>query len=139
MNKKNFFIFVFALVAFGFMACNNEDIQLNEPETAITCSYEDIFTEVASSLGLDVAFEAVEVFYGLCPEFSIPEFELDRASTRSLAIRESWDIDNSMTMRLTTSSGDNFTTIATPHKDNPNAVSYLVMSTTGESLSLVFR
>ena len=130
---------VFALAAFGFMACNDESVQLNtnEPEVEINLSYEEIFAEIASSLGLDVTFETVDVFYGLCPEFAIPEFELDRISTRSIAMRESWDIDNSLTVRATTSLGNSVTTITTPHMDNPNAVSYVIMSSTGEAMSFV--
>jgi len=138
MKKQNF-ILGLALVAFGFMACDNENIQLNtnEPETEINLSYEEIFAEMATTLGVDVTFEAVEVFYGLCPEFTIPEFEIDRVTTRSVAVRESWDIDNSTTLRATTSLGESLTTIATPHMDNPNTMSYLVMSSSGKATSFV--
>ena len=138
MKKQNF-IMVFALVAFGFMACDNESVQLNtnEPETEINLSYEAILNGVASSLGVDVIFESVEVFYGLCPEFTVPGFEFDRLLTRNLAVRESWDIDNSTTMRLATGSGDSFTAITTPHKDNPNTVSHVMISSTGEAFGFV--
>jgi|GEM_PF-6402917 len=135
MKRKNF-ILVFALVAFGFLACDNESIQLNtnELETTITCSHKDIFAEIANSLGVVVTFESVDVYYGLCPEFTVPDFEFDRLSTRNIAVRDGWDIDNSTTIRATTGLGDSFTAIATPHIDNPNTLSYVMMSSTGETV-----
>jgi len=137
--KKQSFILVFALVAFGFMACDNESVQLNtnEPEVEITLSFEEIFNEIASSLGMAITFEAVEVFHGLCLEFSVPELEFDRLLTRNVAVSDNWDIDNSMTIRAATSLEESFTTIATPHMDNPNTMSYVMMSSTGEAVGFV--
>jgi len=140
MNKKQFFILGFALVAFGFMACDNESVQLNtnEPETEINLLFEEIFNEIASSLGVDITFEAVEVFYGFCSEFAVvTEFEFDHIALRNSAVRDDWDIDKSMTVRTTMCSGEDFTMIATPHKDNANVVSLVMLSSTGEGTSFI--
>jgi|GEM_PF-3299266 len=138
MKRKNF-IMVFALVAFGFMACNDESVQLNtnEPEAEINLSYEEIFAKIANDLGVDVTFETVEVFHGFCSEFTVPELEVNRMTTRNFAVEESWDIDNSTMIRATTSLGESFTTIATPHMDTPSMMSYVMMSSTGEAFNLV--
>ena len=139
MKKQNF-ILVFALVAFGFMACNDESVQLNtnEPEAEINLSYEEIFNEIASSLGMDITFETVEVLHGFCSEFTVvTEFEIDRVALRNSAVRDDWDIDESMTVRATMCSGENFTMITTPHKDHANVVSLVMLSSTGEGTSFI--
>jgi hypothetical protein len=137
--KTNKLFLGLALVAFGVLACDNESVQLNttEPETELNISYKDMFAEIANSLGVDVTFESVEVFHGLCPEFIATDFESDRITLRNSAVKTGWDVDNSTSMRLATSSGDSFTAITTPHKDNPNTVSHMMMSSAGEAVSIV--
>jgi len=140
MNKKKIFILGFALVAFGFMACDNESVQLNtnEPDMEINLLFEEIFNEIASSLGMDVTFETVEVFHGFYSEFTaVTEFEIDCIALRNSAVRDDWDIDKSMTVRTTMCSGEDFTMIATPHKDNTNVVSLVMLSSTGEGTSFI--
>jgi len=132
MKKQNF-ILVLAFVAFGFLACNNENIQVNEPEM----SYEVVFNEIASSLGLNVTFESVEVLHGFCTEFIVPEFEFDRMTARSSAMNSGWDIDNSTTVKAVTTAEGSFATIATPRMDNSNTISYTMVLPTGEAMGFV--
>ena len=140
LNKFATFAVAVAVMAFGFTSCNNnEDIQLNTPGVENTNVYVDMFTaifaEFADILGIDVNIEVIDVFTGIDVELYNSQF--DGVSVRSLATQNDWDVDNSTTMRLATSAGDNFTTITTPHKERPNTISYAIMSETGDLMSFV--
>ena len=140
INKLATFAVAVAVMALGFTSCNNnEDIQLNTPGVENTNVYVDMFTamfaEFADILGIDVNIEVIDVFKGIDVELYNSQF--DGVSTRNLATQNDWDVDNSMTMKLATSSGDNFTTITTPHRKSPNTISYAIMSETGDFMSFV--